>query len=160
MKAFRFSLEPIRVLREQKERVAQQRFGEAMRACEAAAHQLQLASDELAAAWSSLCEDLARGVTVTLLLRTRAWCSVLERRQKDRALALENARRAMDAAWQEMMLATRDRKAIDRYHDKCRRAYDRAAQREEQKGLDELGVRRAAAPRLWSRKPPVERNLL
>jgi flagellar biosynthesis chaperone FliJ len=63
-------------------------------------------------------------------------------------LALHNARHTMNAAWHEMMLATRDREALDRYRDKCRRAYDRDAQREEQKRLDELGIRRAAFPGL------------
>jgi flagellar export protein FliJ len=148
MKPFRFSLQSIRVLREQKEQIAQQRFGEAMRACEEAAFQLQAASDELAAGWSSLCEELTEGVAATKLLRTRAWCQVLEVRQKERTLALQRARRLMDEAWREMMLATRDREALDHYHDKCRRAYDREAQREEQKRLDELGVRRALAPGL------------
>ena len=40
-----------------------------------------------------------------------------------------------------MMLATRDRKALDKLRDKCRRAYDRGAQRDEQKQLDEMGLR-------------------
>jgi flagellar export protein FliJ len=148
MKPFRFSLQSIRVLREQKEQVAQQRFAEAMRACEEAAFQLQAASDELAAGWSSLCEELSTGVTATKLLRTRAWCQVLEHRQKACVLALQHARRLMDDAWRDMMRATRDREALDHYHDKSRRAYDREAQREEQKRLDELGVRRALAPGL------------
>ena len=125
MKPFRFRLQSIRVLREQKERTAQQRFADAMRACEEAAFQLQAASDELAAGWSTLCEELAVGVAATRLLRTRAWCGILEARQKERSSALQHARRLMDAAWREMMLATRDREALDRYHDKCRRAYNR-----------------------------------
>ena len=150
MKPFRFSLQSIRALREQKEQTAQQRFADAMRACEEAAFQLQAASDELAEGWNSLCEELSAGVAATKLLRTRAWCNVLELRQKERSAALQNARRAMDAAWRDMMLATRDRETLDRYHEKCRRAYDRDAQREEQKRLDELGVRRATAPGLLS----------
>jgi flagellar export protein FliJ len=148
MKSFRFSLQSIRVLREQKERNAQQRFADAMRACEEAAFQLQAASDELAAGWGALCEELTDGVTSNKLLRTQSWCNVLEHRQKESAAALQGARRAMDAAWREMMLATRDRETLDRYHDKCRRAYDRTAQREDQKRLDELGVQRALTPGL------------
>jgi flagellar export protein FliJ len=146
MKRFRFALQPIRVLREQRERTTQQLFAEAMRACEDAAFELQEASEELAAGWTALCEELSAGVTATKLIRTRAWCSVLEHRQKERVESLNRARRAMDAAWREMMLATRDREALDRYHDKCRRAHDREMQREEQKTLDELGVRRACSP--------------
>jgi flagellar export protein FliJ len=148
MKPFRFPLQSIRVLRERKEQVAQQRFAQALLACEQAAAQLQAASDALAAGWNSLCEELSHGVVATGLTRTRAWCNVLEQRQKERAYALQNARRLMDAAWKEMMLATRDREALDKHHDNCRRAYDRDVQREEQKTLDELGVRRVAEPAL------------
>src|SRR5262249_12466388 len=146
MKRFRFALQPIRVLREQRERTAQQLFAEAMRACEDAAFELQEASDALAAGWTALCEELSTGVAATKLMRTRAWCSVLEHRQKERVENLNRVRRAMDDAWREMMLATRDREALDRYHDKCRRAHDREVQREEQKTLDEFGVRRALTP--------------
>jgi flagellar export protein FliJ len=160
MKPFRFSLQSIRVLREQKEREAQQRFADAMRACEEAAFQLQETSDALAAGWGTLCEELSDGVTATKLIRTRAWCSVLEHRQKESAAALQSARRAMDVVWREMMLATRDREVLDRYHDKSRRAYGRDAQREEQKRLDELGLRRALTPGLLSGTRHEERSRL
>jgi flagellar export protein FliJ len=159
MRPFRFSLQSIRVLREQRERDAQQKFGEAMRVCEEATFQLQKASDELAAGWDSLCRELASGVAAMKLLKTRAWCNVLEQRQKDRRARLLNARRDMDEAWRGMMLATRDREALDRYHDKLRRTYDREVQREEQKGLDELGLRRALLPgALRQGVPEIELN--
>src|SRR6185503_18857355 len=106
MKQFRFSLQPIRVLREQKERTAQQRFAEAMTACEEATYELHEASEALASGWTALCEELSAGVSATKLVRTRAWCSVLEHRQRERADSLTRARRAMDAAWREMMVAT------------------------------------------------------
>jgi flagellar export protein FliJ len=160
MKPFRFSLQSIRVLRQQKERNAQQLFAEAMRACEEAAFQLQEASDELAAGWSSLCEELSLGVTATRLLRTQSWCNLLEARQRERSAALQTAQRAMDAAWREMRLATRDRETLDRHHAKCRLAYDRAAQREEQKRLDELGIRRATIPGLLSSSPFLGKDRL
>lgn len=131
------------MLRQQKERNAQLQFAAAMRACEEAAFQLQEASDQLAAGWSSLCEELSQGITATRLVRTQSWCNLLEARQKDRSTALQDARRAMNVAWREMMLSTRDREALDRYHDKCRRLFDREMQRQEQKHLDEFGIRRA-----------------
>lgn len=146
MKSFRFPLQSIRVLREQKERTAQRNFADAMRVCEEAAFQLQAASDELAACWTALCEELSAGVTATKLMRTRAWCSVLELRQKERTAALQKAQRAMDAAWRNMMLATRDREALDSYYRKSRRVHDREVQREEQKTLDEIGTRRSVTP--------------
>lgn len=146
MKAFRFSLQPIRVLREQKEHEAQQQYVQALRACEEAAARVRNASAELASCWSLLGEELATGTEATELLRTRAWCNVLELRLKEHASALEEARHNMDAVWREMMLATRDREAIDHYHDKQRRAYDRDLQRAEQKELDELALRGRQLP--------------
>ncbi len=145
MKAFRFSLQPIRVIREQKEQKAQKAFGDALRLCDEAAFQLKLVSDELIAAWGALCREISTGVNASQLTRTRAWCSVLELRQKDQAEALQRAQRSMDAAMNQMRLATRDREAIDNYHDKRRGVYDLETQREEQKTLDELGLRRTGA---------------
>src|SRR5688500_16757069 len=103
MKSFRFSLQPIRVLREQREQITQRNFSAAMRICEEAAFQLQAASEELASGWTALCQELSDGVAATRLIRTRAWCSVLELRQKERAAALQKAQRSMDTAWREMM---------------------------------------------------------
>ena len=141
MKAFRFPLQPLRVLRERKEQTSQKKYVEALRHCEAAAGELHLASEELAEGWAMLCREMNAGATASDLLRTRAWCNVLEARQKERAAQLQAAQYALDAATRELMLAKRDREALERYHDKCRRAYDRAAQREEQKRLDELALR-------------------
>ena len=39
-----------------------------------------------------------------------------------------------------MVLATREREALDKLRDKCRRAFDRGVQRDEQKQLDEMGI--------------------
>src|SRR5882672_5599331 len=140
MKPFHFSLQPLRVLREQQERAAQQQYAAALRACEAAAGQVQTASAELTACWTNLRDKMASGVAGLELLRARAWCNVLELRLKERAAGLEQARLAVDSAWKDMLRATRDRETLDRYRDKRRAAHDRQAQREEQKNLDELAV--------------------
>jgi flagellar export protein FliJ len=146
MKTFRFPLQSLRVLREQKEHAAQKRFADALRLCEDAAAQVKAAGEELSACWGTLGRELSSGVAAIDLLRTRAWCNVLELRLKERASLLEKARHTVDTMWNEMMLATRDREALERYHSKKRRAYDRKARAEEQKALDELAVRLADAP--------------
>lgn len=141
MKSFRFPLQPLRVLRERKEQTAQKKYVEALRNCEAAAGELHLASEELAAGWAMLCREMNKGAVAAELMRTRSWCNVLESRQKECAAQLQVAQRLLDAAMRDLMLAKRDREALEHYHDKCRRAYDRVAQREEQKRLDELALR-------------------
>ena len=144
MKPFRFSLQPLRVLREQREQTAQQRYAEALHACEVAAARVRSASEGLDSAWAALHKDLASGVTGTQLLRTRAWCNVLEQRLRDRTRDMEQARLSTDALWHELMGATRDREALDTFRDKSRRIYDREFQRAEQNALDEMAVQIAA----------------
>ena len=84
MKPFHFPLQSLRVLRQQKERTAQQLYTEALRQCEDAAARVKSASNELAACWSALRGDIASGVNAIELLRTRAWCNVLELRLRKR----------------------------------------------------------------------------
>jgi flagellar export protein FliJ len=140
MKAFRFPLKSLRVLREQKERTMQKRYVEALRASDAAAARLDAGRHELATAWMALCEEVAEGATVGQLHQTRAWCGELERRCDQLEAALKSAQQATHAAWREMVLATREREALDKLRDKCRRAFDRGVQRDEQKQLDEMGI--------------------
>lgn len=82
---------------------------QALRLCEEAAARVKSASDELAACWRTLGHELSNGVSATELLRRRAWCNVLELRLKERAQALEEARLCIDAVWNEMLHAARDR---------------------------------------------------
>lgn len=79
---------------------------DALRACEIAAVRVKCASDDLAARWVELSRELSAGVPGTDLLRTRAWCNVLELRLKERATALEEARQLLDTVWREAMAGT------------------------------------------------------
>lgn len=144
MKSFHFSLSALSVLREQQEQAAQKKYAEALRFCEEAAVRVQAASQELRACWRELTAKLSAGVSAVEFLRARAWCNVLELRLKERTNALEQARLKVDAVWQEMLAATRDRESLDRFHQKKRRAYDRQVQQAEQKELDELAIQLAA----------------
>jgi flagellar export protein FliJ len=146
MKPFRFSLQPILALREQAEQTARERYARTLRTCEEAAAQVQKASVELTECWAGLCDKLAAGVASHELLRSRAWCNVLELRVKERAASLETARHAVDAVWKELMLATREREGLDRLQDRRRHAYKRRVQALEQKVLDELALQLTHSP--------------
>jgi flagellar export protein FliJ len=146
MKPFRFSLELLRVLRKQKERVAQQRYVGALAARNTAELELQRAATELAVVWNLLGQELGQGIAASRLADLRAWCHVLETRWTDHKTSVETARRTADQAFHEMTLAARDREALDRFYDKSRRVYDREAQREEQKTIDELAVQLNSTP--------------
>src|SRR5579885_2630977 len=149
MKPFGFSLQSLRVLREQKERAAQRRYAEALRASEEAAARLDREARELAAAWTAMAGAVAGGVAAATLRQTGAWCAELERRCAQWTAALNSAERAAHEAWHDLVLATRQREVLDRLHEKCRHAYDRELRREEQKQLDEMGLR--ARDRHWPR---------
>ncbi len=107
---------------------------------------MQAASAELAASWTHFSGKLAAGATGIELLRARAWCNVLELRAKERAAIMEQARLATEAAWRDMLSATREREALDRLHDKRLAAHNRAAATEEQKTLDELALQLIHSP--------------
>lgn len=146
MKPFRFQLQPILSLKEQAEQTARERYAATLRACEAAAARVQQASIELTLCWTDLCQKLAGGVASGELLRARAWCNVLELRVKERAATLEQARHAVDAVWQELMRATRERESLDRLQQRRRVAYNHAVQATEQKQLDELALQILQSP--------------
>ena len=145
MKPFRFPLESLRVLRKQKENVAQQHYADALADCGRAELHLQAAVAELTAGWDSLRHELVHGATAGEITGKRTGCLVLETRRDARKAALAEAHRAAEAAFQEMLAAVRDREALDRFHDKSRRAHDREVQRAEQKNFDEMAVQSSGA---------------
>ena len=154
MKRFHFTLQPIRTLREQKEQAAQQKYAQAVRACEDAARRLGETTRALQSGWTVLGEELARGSAATQLARVRAYCVVVEERQKADQAALDQAQQTARQVWQQLVLAMRDREVMDHFHDKQRRAYDREVQRGEQKILDDLAARLTLAVGAWSRSSP------
>jgi flagellar export protein FliJ len=153
MKAFNFPLEPLRTLRQQRERVAQQRYARALVLCDGAVRGLQLAEDELHAGQDLLVTELETGATAGRIVNLRTWCTVLEIRRNECAAALAEARRAANDAFRLMTVAVREREALDHFHDKSRRLWQRAFQAEEQKMFDELAVQRQPGS-------PFEINLL
>lgn len=158
MKSFRFSLQSLRVLREQKEQLAQKHYAEALRASEEAAGRLKTAGQELAAARSVLCKEVLVGSTISRLQQIRSWCRQLEEHCEQLAAALKSAEEIVARAWREMLLATRDRKMLDNLHQQRRRAYDYAVQREEQKHLDEMGLRLNEPSLCLHDMPPTPRK--
>jgi flagellar export protein FliJ len=146
MKNFTFPLESLRVLRKQKERVAQQRYARALEVCRKAEAQLQYAAAELETGHSLLARELANGIAAGQHASLRNWCLVLEIRWRERQAALTEARRTAGLMFQEMSVASRDREGLDRYHEKARHAYEQQARRTEQKVFDEMAVQADGIP--------------
>lgn len=140
MKAFHFPLEPLRVLRKQRERVAQQRYARSLQACHIAAAQLEEAARALNDGQKLLIKELSAGVSAARIMHLRTWCMALEIKQHERKAAFNETRRAADLAFQEMAAAMRDREGLDRFYEKARRLHTRGASREEQKDFDEMAI--------------------
>ena len=92
-----------------------------------------------------LVTELGDGAAAAQILGRRAWCETLETRRNELQVALNEAHRAAGTAFREMVVAVRDREALDRFCEKSRRAHQRATQREEQKNFDELAVQMRGA---------------
>ena len=148
MKGFSFPLESIRVLRQQHERAAQQRYARALTLCDGAERILKIADEELSAGYAMLSKELNDTSSIARLIHFRTWCAVLEMRFHECAAAVTEARNAATEAFNFMCVATRDRETLDRFHDKSRRTWERKCQQSEQKMLDELAVQRQPMPSL------------
>jgi flagellar export protein FliJ len=148
MNAFSFSLESIRVLRQQRERAAQQRYARALAAADGTERELKAASDELANGYKILGNELKHGAGIGRILQLRTWCTVLEIRLHECEAALAQARNAATEAFNFMCAARRDREALDRFHAKSHAAWVRFCQQAEQKMLDELAIQRQSVPAL------------
>jgi len=146
MKAFNFPLESLRTMRKQREQAAQQRYARALTVCDGAARGLQLAEEELQAGHALLVSELQTGATAGRILNLRTWCTVLEIRRNERLATLAEARRNANDALRLMTAAAREREALDRFHEKSHRLWQRAFHTDEQKMFDELAVQRQAAP--------------
>jgi flagellar export protein FliJ len=145
MKRFKFPLESLRVLRQQKEHAAQLRYARALNVCSHAEQQVKNAAAELDKNWNFLRGELASAIGADKLAQLRTWCTVLEIRWHERKAALLEARRVAEIAFREVLAATRDREGLDRFHDRARLAHDQESLRAEQKNFDEMAVQSSSA---------------
>ncbi len=141
MKRFRFSLESVRTLREQKEREAKRRYAAAVRVCDEIASRQHRIELELESCWAFAREQMIARTAALTLASTNAFADALEQRLQKVKDELRVSRQQLELAWQALLHATRDRDALDHYRDKLHRLHCRAEQSEEQKFLDELAGR-------------------
>src|SRR3954463_16164330 len=112
MKKFRFTLQTIRELRDAQEQTAQRAYGTAVSECEEVATRLMVLDQDLQGAWQAMRNW--SGLRVDELRHGRAWCCVLEDRQKKMAAELERAQQKVNEAHARLLDATRKREVMDR----------------------------------------------
>jgi flagellar FliJ protein len=146
MKKFRFSLQSIREIREAQEQAAQRAYGDATRECESAVARLMVLEEDLRGSWQTMRNW--SGLRVDELRHGRAWCCVLEEKQKELTADVSRAQRKVDETHAQLVAATRRRESMDRLFRKQHSVHQRNVLVEEQKFLDELATRRAWRPEL------------
>ena len=149
MKAFKFPLESLLTLRQQREQSAQQKYSQALARCDEAARALKLAETELLTGHAMLDHELSNGASAARIMNLQMWCKVLEARRKECATALAGAQLEANEAFRAMTTAVREREALDKFYEKSRRVWERALLNAEQKIFDELAIQRQHEP-AWS----------
>jgi flagellar export protein FliJ len=153
MKSFRFRLQAILTLREQKEQAAKRIYAEKLRAQEVVAHRLQAAEREIEALMNLQRGQMNSGITCEQLERFRNYLVVLDDRRKALQIDLVKAKQITELAWRELLVATQKREALDRLRSRQQRMYSYEAARAEQKLIDELSSRSDTLADAWRENP-------
>ena len=149
MKRFRFTLQPVLVLRERAERQALEAFARALADQRLQASNLAAADKELAEGHALSRRQLASGAPAALLLQQLAYCSFLQERRKAASRSLALAETMAKKASLAMNIARQQRQVVETFRDKQLAAYDHNCSIEEQKMLDELAGRRLEHALSW-----------
>ena len=144
MKAFRFSVDALGVLRQRQENEALQQYSRALLVRQQALDALEAARDQIRAHWTEMRRRLAGPCPAGQARQLQDHLLVLERRQQECVAALRAAERGVNAASQVMLLARQQREIVETYRDKQLAKHQRLEAREDQKLLDELAGRRGA----------------
>jgi flagellar export protein FliJ len=142
MKKFRFSLAPVRTVRQRQEQVALEQYARAVRAWQLAQSALADVQLQREAAWQLRRDRALAGATAADLAQAQDYGAALETLEKRCAEAVVAALAVVDQKLNELHGARRARKTVDKFLDRQRERYDRELQREEQKTLDDLARRR------------------
>jgi len=144
MKPFKFSLEAVATTRRRIEQTAMEQYAKTLLARQNAMSQLESLQHDLDDAWLKFRETLESGCSASSATRLRQQAQYLEEDRKVREEALAQAERAVGQAMQQMLIARKQREAVEKFRGKQRLAHDQDIQRETQKFLDEIATQRAS----------------
>lgn len=154
MKSFRFPLEAILTLREEREQEAQRGYAARLRAVESVNRGIAATRDELTTLAGEHRARAERGAQAVDLRRSDRYRRVLDDRLRRLEKELAAARQAAERAWRTLLKATQDRQALEKYRQKLHRLHDYAVGREEQRLLDDLSGRGPTLAGAW--RQPME----
>ena len=142
MKRFQSRVAPLRELRQRREDEALQVHASTLRRRRAAEERLQAALDGLLHHQRVVQEDLRSGCPASRLAHHDGYRTLLERHRDVCLLEVAEAASAVSASLAEVMRTRRDREVVDRFCAKERVEHAMEQQREDQKNLDEMALRR------------------
>jgi flagellar export protein FliJ len=149
MKSFRFTLEPVLIIRERQEREAEERYGRALAAQRKALAALRDTELELDDAFAEHRRRLVEGSPVVILMQQQLYCAHIEATRKTAANAADAAEQKVKEAVLAMVAAKQQRDIIEKFRANQQADYDRQLSAEEQKMLDELAGRRIDPALSW-----------
>lgn len=138
MKAFKFSLQPLRTLRERQEQAALQDYAGAIAARQQALDQLAAAEQARDGAWARWLQQVTEGSSALDLAQLHDFCASLERARLRCAGELRVAEDGMHAALERLLAARKATAVVDRFFEVQRREHLLLRRKHEQKLLDEL----------------------
>jgi flagellar export protein FliJ len=149
MKAFRFTLEAVQVLRHRQEQQAMERYVHALLARQQVLDRLETARERIRLNQQEMNRLLAASCAAARLAQAHLYELALEKQQAEQVLALAKAERRVQAAFQAMLTARQRRKIVETFRAKQHARHQRAEWREEQKLLDDLASRRGRPILAW-----------
>jgi flagellar export protein FliJ len=147
MKAFRFTLEAVRTVRQRQENDALENYARALLTRQQAMDLLEAIHQRIGDDFAQMRRLLAGGCTAAQAAQAQNYHCSLEIMRKDGLAALEQAERRVKAACQAMLTARQQREIVDVYREKQQAVHQRAELRVEQKLSDEFAIRRVTALR-------------
>lgn len=150
MKAFQFTLESVRIVRQRHEQEAMEQYARALLGRRQAVERLEAVQEQLTSGWQELRQLLARGCEAARAAQMQDYHRSLEKRRDEHVAALGMAERRVNAAFQGMMAARQQREIVDKCFDKQKTRHQREQLRLEQKFLDDLAGRRGASVLAWN----------
>lgn len=151
MKAFKFSLQPLRTLRERQEQTVLHEYAATVAARQRALDQLAAAEQERERAWATLTKQGSEGATARALAQLQAYGAAQERTCRRCEQELRSAAELMRVAFDRLVAARKATAVVDRYFELQRRAFLRRRRLHEQQLLDELSQR--SSSRRFSDEP-------
>jgi flagellar export protein FliJ len=148
MKAFRFTLEAVRTVRQRRENEALEKFAQALLARQVLLDLLESIDERIDQSRGQIRKLLTHGCDAAQASQAYDCHATLEKRREECVTSLGQAELRVNAASQAMLLARQQREIVDIYCDKQKARHQRLELLEEQKLLDEFASRRSPSAQL------------